>query len=285
MPVIDAMFILFLLGLLSERKRQALGTIRDLRYQASLATLVLVIAVFEAEAWLTQLRAEGLLGSTLTDYYVAWVGLVAGSAATLGLGWLVARYGLLVTPVRGWLFFLAADFLSYWAYWAKADWDQINPRSLSNIWPVAANAAIVVISLMLLAVLLKVRRRIPLHLPPGPPYRMPDEALSLPLLMGGGLFPAVMADVGVNAVNSAIQLVHGPPLPDLATAGLLFLLGLGSVAFLQRASFNPDVVASNLRKGFARIPGIRPGEATAAYIRRRVTLLTVIAAPWFAVLL
>ncbi|MBO0835846.1 MAG: hypothetical protein J2P28_10040 [Actinobacteria bacterium] len=72
---------------------------------------------------------------------------------------------------------------------------------------------------------------------------------------------------------------------DPATAGLLFLLGLGSVAFVQRASFNPHVLASTVRKGFAQIPGTRPGEATAAYIHRRVTLLTVIAAPWFAVLL
>jgi preprotein translocase subunit SecY len=61
-----------------------------------------------------------------------------------------------------------------------------------------------------------------------------------------------------------------------------FCLIVGFTFFYVSITFNPDELADNIRKYGGFIPGIRPGPATAAYLRYTLSRLTVPGAVYLA---
>jgi preprotein translocase subunit SecY len=74
------------------------------------------------------------------------------------------------------------------------------------------------------------------------------------------------------------HLAHGQPAYMALYGGLIVFFAF----FYTAIVFNPDETADNLRKSNGFIPGIRPGTATAEYLDRILTRITVIGAAYLA---
>lgn len=84
-------------------------------------------------------------------------------------------------------------------------------------------------------------------------------------------------DTGVGWLDSMSRyLQHGQPLYMFLYGGLIIFFAF----FYTAIVFNPDETADNLRKQGGFIPGIRPGKATADYLDRILTRITVIGAAY-----
>src|SRR5204863_369395 len=96
------------------------------------------------------------------------------------------------------------------------------------------------------------------------------------------LLPTTVASFSANQGSTGIlgtltaYLGHGRPLYMLAYAGLIIFFTF----FYTAIVFNPQETADNLKKQGGFIPGIRPGERTAAFIDKVLTRITVIGAAY-----
>ena len=94
------------------------------------------------------------------------------------------------------------------------------------------------------------------------------------------LLPTTVASFSANQASTGIlgtltaYLGHGRPLYMVAYAGLIIFFTF----FYTAVVFNPQETADNLKKQSGFIPGIRPGERTAAFIDKVLTRITVIGA-------
>jgi preprotein translocase subunit SecY len=120
------------------------------------------------------------------------------------------------------------------------------------------------------------------------------EASHMPLKLNtSGVIPPIFASsllllpttiIGFAGVDSGISwldsvgrfLQHGQP-AYMALYGLLIVF---FAFFYTAVVFNPDETSENLRKYGGFIPGIRPGKATADYLDRILTRITVIGAAY-----
>ena len=96
------------------------------------------------------------------------------------------------------------------------------------------------------------------------------------------LLPTTVASFSANQGSTGIlgtltaYLGNGRPLYMLAYAGLIIFFTF----FYTAIVFNPQETADNLKKQGGFIPGIRPGERTAAFIDKVLTRITVIGAAY-----
>ncbi|MBB2963732.1 preprotein translocase subunit SecY [Methylobacterium sp. R2-1] len=88
-------------------------------------------------------------------------------------------------------------------------------------------------------------------------------------------FSASQGSTGILGTLTA-YLGHGRPLYMVAYAGLIIFFTF----FYTAIVFNPQETADNLKKQGGFIPGIRPGERTAAFIDKVLTRITVIGAAY-----
>jgi len=113
--------------------------------------------------------------------------------------------------------------------------------------------------------------------------------------------PIKINQAGVIPIIFAVSLVSLPSLigsplsasqnPRLASLGsflaqgfnsssigyniLYFLLVVGFAFFYTSIQFNPEKIADDIKKRGGFIPGIRPGKATATYLKKIVTRITL----------
>jgi preprotein translocase subunit SecY len=101
------------------------------------------------------------------------------------------------------------------------------------------------------------------------------------------LFPQLIANFLTRFSNSIIQTISGAVLGVLnnawAYAALYFVFVFLFTYFYSALTFDPESVATNLQKGGAFIPGIRPGRPTAEYVARVLYRLTFIGALFLGV--
>ena len=120
------------------------------------------------------------------------------------------------------------------------------------------------------------------------------ETSHMPLKLNtAGVIPAIFASslllmplsivqfTGVDSGSEWMSMVstylgHGQPAYMALYGGLIVFFAF----FYTAIVFNPDETADNLRKSNGFIPGIRPGAATAEYLDRILTRITVIGAAY-----
>ena len=96
------------------------------------------------------------------------------------------------------------------------------------------------------------------------------------------LLPATVASFSANQGSTGIlgtltaYIGHGRPLYMVLYAALIIFFTF----FYTAVVFNPQETADNLKKQGGFIPGIRPGERTAAFIDKVLTRITVIGAAY-----
>ena len=77
-----------------------------------------------------------------------------------------------------------------------------------------------------------------------------------------------------NAASFALALLSN----NWFYTSAYFLLVFFFTYFYTAVTFDPDAISTNLQKTGAFVPGVRPGEATAEYISRILTRLTLVGA-------
>ena len=83
-----------------------------------------------------------------------------------------------------------------------------------------------------------------------------------------------------NAASFALALLSN----NWFYTSAYFLLVFFFTYFYTAVTFDPDSVATNLQKSGAFVPGVRPGEATAEYISRILTRLTLVGALFLGII-
>lgn len=83
-----------------------------------------------------------------------------------------------------------------------------------------------------------------------------------------------------SVANSALNIIAN----QWIYAGAYFVLVFFFTYFYTAVTFDPDSVSTNLQKSGAFIPGVRPGEATADYISRILTRLTLVGAMFLGII-
>ena len=284
-PLVDMMLLPFMLSAVSQRVRDVLGDFESVRYQALLAALVLVVAGSDGRRLASSLRDSGQLGSASVDPYAVVGAVLAGSALVLGIGWVLAVYGLRSAPVRGWLLLYAADFLDRWQNRWSSAWNRLSPHELVAVWPLAVQAAALLADAALVLVVITavrvIRLRVPVEVGRGRP-RLREHRLELHILRGSPLFAAVLPSALALAISDFFGTVTGRALVDPAFSLLLFVLAIASGVFLERLNFDPDWVAMNLHNHGITIVGVPRGPTTRLFLRKRLWLLAAIAVPAYA---
>jgi preprotein translocase subunit SecY len=114
------------------------------------------------------------------------------------------------------------------------------------------------------------------------PLKLNTSGVIPPIFASSLLLPTTVASFSANQGSTGIlgtltaYLGHGRPLYMVAYAGLIIFFTF----FYTAIVFNPQETADNLKKQGGFIPGIRPGERTAAFIDKVLTRITVIGAAY-----
>ena len=159
-------------------------------------------------------------------------------------------------------------------------------------------AAMVVVVLAFIVFMERAQRRVVVQYPKrmvGGNRMAGGETSHMPLKLNtAGVIPAIFASslllmplsvvqfMGVDGSGIewldalTLHLGHGKPAYMALYGGLIVFFAF----FYTAIVFNPDETADNLRKSNGFIPGIRPGHATAEYLDRILTRITVIGAAY-----
>lgn len=96
------------------------------------------------------------------------------------------------------------------------------------------------------------------------------------------LFPQMIFEFLSRSTVGSVANIATSALTFLANpwfyAAIYFFLVFVFTYFYTAVTFDPDNISTNLQKSGAFIPGVRPGEATAEYISRILTRLTLVGA-------
>ncbi len=96
------------------------------------------------------------------------------------------------------------------------------------------------------------------------------------------LFPQMLIGFLANLSNPIVSSLAGIALRILQNpfvyAGLYFILVFFFTYFYTAVTFDPESIATNLQKGGAFVPGVRPGQTTTLYLARIVTRITLVGA-------
>ena len=102
------------------------------------------------------------------------------------------------------------------------------------------------------------------------------------------LFPQMIFQFLTQSTTVVIAKVASAALALLSNnwfyTSAYFLLVFFFTYFYTAVTFDPDSVATNLQKSGAFVPGVRPGEATAEYISRILTRLTLVGALFLGII-
>lgn len=101
------------------------------------------------------------------------------------------------------------------------------------------------------------------------------------------LFPQMIATVLSAFDNSILHAISSFMTAIFSNSWvysiLYFVLVLLFTYFYTAITFDPDTISTNLQKNGAFIPGVRPGQSTAAYIASVVTRITLVGAVFLAI--
>ncbi|MDR0779512.1 MAG: preprotein translocase subunit SecY [Pseudomonadales bacterium] len=251
----------------------------------------LVFATVQAVAISTGLLSQLAFTADFTFYFTAIVSLVTGAMFLMWLGEQITERGvgngislLIFSGIVAGLPAAIGQTLE------QVSEDQIQPLAL---FVVALIGAAVVAAVVFVE---RAQRRITVNYAPRQQGRKMYQGQSshLPLKVNmAGVIPAIFASSfllfpaslgqwfgqtkGLEFLaNLALILGPGQPLNILLFAVLVVVFCF----FYTSLVFNPKEIAENLKRSGAFIPGIRPGEQTAAYVDNVMTRLTLFGAAY-----
>ncbi len=252
--------------------------------------LTVPLAVIQGFSLLTLLKNQGLLGElTMADQIVNVIIVTAGSMLLMWLGELITEYGIgngvsliifagIVARVPASIYQLMITF----------DPSQIPVYLGFVVAALAVIAAVVVVTEAERPIPVTYAKRVRgMRLYGGGSTYLPlrlNQAGVMPIIFALSilLFPQMIATFLGNMDSSIAQTV-GNALNVLNTNqwvyGIFyFVLVFLFTYFYTAVTFDPDMIANNLQKSGAFIPGVRPGGPTSHYLGRIITRLTLVGA-------
>ncbi len=108
---------------------------------------------------------------------------------------------------------------------------------------------------------------------------------ALSFLLLPQVFFNVLKEISTSGIIATISTTITNILNNELIYGIgYFLLVLIFTYFYTAVTFDPTTIATNLQKGGAFIPGVRPGDPTAMYLGRIVTRITLVGAIFLALI-
>ncbi len=257
--------------------------------------LTVPLAVLQAIGMYVLLRNQQIISSTHPIALVAILATMTGGTMLLmWMGELITEHGigngislLIFAGIVGRLPVVAAGKLYAFSQ------EQLTGVFILLFLTVVVVAAIVVMS--------EAQRRIPIHYAKRVRGNrvVGGQATHLPLRLNqAGVIPIIFAVSLILLPSMLAQYFKAAPQPVLANAArvidqlfnpngvtynvLYFLLVVGFTYFYTAVTFNPVKIADEIKKYGGFIPGIRPGQATAAYLNTILTKITLAGALFLA---
>jgi len=297
-PYITASIIMQLLTVMSPKLKALYheeGEAGKKRFIQYSRLLTIPLALLQGFGLLTLLARQGILENlTFFDQFVNIIVITAGSVLLMWIGELISEFGIgngvsliifagivaaLPSTIQQLLFtFTAAQIPLYIGFsiaaiaviagivfiteaerpipvtYAKRVRGQKVYGGVSTYLPLRVNQAGVIPIIFALSILL-----------------FPQMVMS---------FLANASNVVVSAVSNAILVVFQNP---IFYSVLYFVLVFFFTFFYTAVTFDPESLATNLQKSGAFIPGVRPGQATAEYISKILTRITLVGALFLGV--
>ena len=278
-PYINAVIIIQLLGVIVPKiaDLQKEGEAGQRKINKITRWITLPIAFLQSYGMIVLLNS--LAGGTIIDsthlptILMAMMIATAGTMFLMWLGEVMTEYGIsngISIIITAWV--LAA---TPWVIMGHV-----------NSWAYPLFAALFIATLFVIYVIVKFtewNRRIPIiYTRTGReeksyfPIRV-NQAGMIPIIFAVSIvtFPAILGQVLSNSTGATASKIGEWMLQYLSIANpswlfiiIYFLLVLGFSFFYVSITFNTDQVAENIQKRGWYIPGIRPGEETAAYLQK-----------------
>jgi len=292
-PYVTASIIMQLLTIMSPRLKalyQEEGEVGRKKFSQYSRMLTVPLAVVQAIGFLALLRSNGVLAPMATMDYITNIAIITGGALLLmWIGELITEYGI----GNGLSLIIFAGIVSA----LPGGFAQLQfIFDVSQIPLYLLFIAVTLIVIGAVVVITEAERPIPITYAKRVRGSKVYGGVStyLPLRLNqAGVIPIIFALsilLFPQMLFSFLQNVDSPLFQRIATSILeilnngwvyaiaYFLLVFVFTYFYTAVTFDPDSISTNLQKGGAFIPGVRPGQPTSEYIARILTRLTLFGA-------
>ncbi len=302
-PYITASIIMQVLTMISPKLKslyQEEGEAGRMKFAQYSRLLSVPLALLQSYAFLALLSREGLLLSlTPMALLVNIVVISAGSILLMWIGELMTEYGI----GNGTSLIIFAGIVA--ALPRKLP-ELINAIDLNpaQIPYYIVYGVVAILALWVVVIMTEAERSVPVTYAKQVRGNRVFGGTStyLPLRLNqAGVIPIIFALSILTLPQIVLQYVHGlanmPKLADIA-GKLLTYLDVRSVGYIvfyfilvfaftyvyTAVTFDPHTIATNLQKGGAFIPGVRPGESTSSFLGKIVTRITLVGALFLAII-
>lgn len=288
-PYITASIIMQLLTIMSPRLKsmnQEEGEIGRKKFTQYARLLTVPLAVVQAAGFLILLTKQGILpGLDMPTFALNVLVVAAGSILLMWIGELVTEFGI----GNGVSLLIFAGIV---AILPTLIGQLIFSFEISQLPLLIAFAIATLVVTAAVVVMAEAERPVPIsyarqvrgsrtagNVQTYLPLRI-NQAGVIPIIFALSilLFPQMVLNLFlamdnatlVSAAQIVLHVLNNPWFYGIAYFVLVFIFTF----FYTAVTFDPDSVASNLKKSGAFIPGVRPGEATATYLGHILTRIT-----------
>ena len=292
-PYITASIIMQLMTVMSPKLKamyQEEGEAGRKRFSQYSRWLTIPLAFMQGYAFIKLLQNQQVLGALpLGDLFVILMVIVAGSMLLVWLGELITEFGI----GNGVSLIIFAGIVAQLPLIVSQTIFTFDPSQLPIYLAGLAVALLVIFGVV---VVTEAERPIPITyakqmhggrayggLQTYLPLRV-NQAGVIPIIFALSilLFPQMIFEFlsrsDISSLNQISTYVLGLLANTWFYSVAYFVLVVLFTYFYTAVTFDPDTTSSNLQKNGAFIPGVRPGTATADYISRVLTRLTLVGA-------
>lgn len=292
-PYITATIIMQVLTVLSpsvKRLYQEEGEAGRARFSQYSRYLTVPLALLQATSLIFLLRSQGILGDLTTmDIIFNAVVVAAGSLLLTWIGELITEFGI----GNGVSLIIFAGIVAGIPSDLTQTLFTFDPSQIPTYLAFLLAGLLVVLGVVIMT---EAERPVPITyakrvrgmqsyggLSTYLPLRI-NQAGVIPIIFALSilLFPQMiltfLASVGTGVFQTFAQSALTVLNNQVVYAALYFFFVFVFTFFYTAVMFDPDTISQNLQKSGAFIPGVRPGEATAIYLGRVITRITLVGA-------
>lgn len=298
-PYITGSIIMQLMTIMSPKLKalyQEEGEIGRRKFAQYSRMLTVPLAIIQGYSFLALLQNQGVLGQlSAFDYVLNVAVIVAGSLLIMWIGELISEFGI----GNGVSIIIFAGIVAQLPSTLTQLAFTYNPAQIPVYLAVLVAAVLVVIGVV---VITEAERPIPITYAKRVrgmkvyggvstylPLRL-NQAGVIPIIFALSilLFPQMIFQFLSNINVSAVQTISSAILGFLANgwiyAVFYFVLVFVFTYFYTAVTFDPNMIAENLQKSGAFIPGVRPGQSTSEHVARILTRLTLFGATFLGLI-
>jgi preprotein translocase subunit SecY len=298
-PYITGSIIMQLMTIMSPKLKalyQEEGEIGRRKFAQYSRMLTVPLAIIQGYSFLALLQNQGVLGQlSAFDYVLNVAVIVAGSLLIMWIGELISEFGI----GNGVSIIIFAGIVAQLPSTLTQLAFTYNPAQIPVYLAVLVAAVLVVVGVV---VITEAERPIPITYAKRVrgmkvyggvstylPLRL-NQAGVIPIIFALSilLFPQMIFQFLSNINVSAVQTISSAILGFLANgwiyAVFYFVLVFVFTYFYTAVTFDPNMIAENLQKSGAFIPGVRPGQSTSEHVARILTRLTLFGATFLGLI-